>query len=249
MNDPKLYFECADRLPLWTFCYSAVIGAKQNCVPTHPFESLSDLERIRHRDGNIVVGSVESISHYLKVNGFEVPTSIDEGLTDNSDYLELLGREVEVLDYSDLKSKGFETPFFMKPHGTIKSFSGFVVRDQKTFDEMDSWTYHYSGLVQKQSLLDQLHSEWRIYMLDGNPIGMCNYKGNPLITPSTSFLLKVMGKNLIEGVSSYSIDVGVTDDGEFLIEFNDGWGLENYGLSPEKYFQFVKSRFEQMTKI
>ena len=35
----------------------------------------------------------------------------------------------------------------------------------------------------------------------------------------------------------------------FLIEVNDGWAIGNYGLSPDRYYSFVKNRWLQLTGI
>lgn len=47
--------------------------------------------------------------------------------------------------------------------------------------------------------------------------------------------------------AAYSMDIGVTDNGDTLIvEVNDGYALGSYGLSAYKYATFLQTRCQQL---
>ena len=48
---------------------------------------------------------------------------------------------------------------------------------------------------------------------------------------------------------AYGLDIGVTRDGRtFVVEVNDGYALENYGLSPLNSINFHKAIWKEMVK-
>lgn len=48
---------------------------------------------------------------------------------------------------------------------------------------------------------------------------------------------------------SYTIDVGILEDGEnVVIEFNDMWGIGNYGVDNHTYLRLLKSRYFEIMK-
>ena len=48
---------------------------------------------------------------------------------------------------------------------------------------------------------------------------------------------------------AYGLEIGVTRDGRtFVVEVNDGYALENYGLSPLNSINFHKAIWKEMVK-
>jgi hypothetical protein len=260
----KLYYQTMDgQIPLWNFCASAAIGARYNGIEAIPFmgadgqkifgkRKILGINDIDASPTNIIVGSVEMISLWLKNSGYGIPKSIDIDIVTNEYYQKhFYKRNIDVVKYEDLHKVNF--PKFIKPHGDIKAFTGFVFKSGK-LNELETYGYNYKGLFQVQDVVD-IVSEYRIYICNNDILGVCHYAGEHLIFPNHGEILKFLLNNPIDTPdnpqkgSAYTIDVGVTKLGEtVVIEFNDAWGTANYGLNETDYFQWVKTRWLELTK-
>lgn len=231
-----LYVECLpDRQHdlAFDFCYSAKLGAEAEGIKIIPFVNYI---KIPYSVNAIVVGCVESCVGWLMFNEIKIPQAID--LLGFDRYL---GRNVRVVDISDLDV----FPIFIKPTTQIKAFTGFVCHSK---EEIKLLTYDYVGEVYAQEVLN-VKSEYRLYVSEGEIIGMKHYSGNPLIFPNRYFIEECLkfAKSILMQVS-FTLDFGVTVNGRtFLIEANDGWAIGNYGLHPYDYFDFVRKRWLQIT--
>lgn len=240
MKKPKLFVQ---HLPqhkkrlAFDFCYSAKMGAEQLGIKVKTFEDADD---IPGDSTNIVVGSVEMCSKWLKQNEYNVPESIDL-----CRFIEYLGRDICYTDISDLDQVEFKE-VFIKPYPGIKDFTGFVVTDPKM---IPLWSQNYTGMVIAQEVVD-IVSEYRCYISNNKIVGMKHYLGDPLIFPTKEIILKCKDIGDTLNYHSYTLDFGVLKDGStILVEANDGWAIGNAGLSPYDYYLFVRNRWLQMTGV
>lgn len=248
----KLYYQTMDgKVPMWNFCGTAAVGARINGYDAKPFVGFNGEGKcigVKQIDGdpaNIIVGSVEAASIWLKDHGYDVPTPIDQKIVTSDDAKLFYKRNIEVVEHQDLHT--IKYPKFIKPYGTIKAFTGFVMMSGKLKD-LEKNTYGYKGLYQVHDVINFV-SEYRMYIHKGKILGLCRDYGDFLTFPDKNRILEILEASPIE-VSSYTIDVGVTDEGETLvIEFNDGWSLGNYGLDEDDYFNFVKDRWLEITNF
>lgn len=89
-------------------------------------------------------------------------------------------------------------------------------------------------------------SEFRVYVLNGEILDICFYKGDPLILPNTSEVAKMV-KGCWHYSAAFGLDVGVTLSGEtVVVELNDFCCLGNYGLRPLDYGRSIVARWEQI---
>jgi hypothetical protein len=89
-------------------------------------------------------------------------------------------------------------------------------------------------------------SEFRVYVHDGDILGVKHYYGDWSIIPNKKTVENIV-KNYHPCPIAYGIDIGVTSlQGEyipFVIEVNDGCNLGNYGLDYIHYGEMMVSRW------
>lgn len=89
----------------------------------------------------------------------------------------------------------------------------------------------------------KIESEFRVYVHDGEILGVKHYYGDWNKVPSKEFVEEVV-KNYKPSPCAYGVDVGVkSDGGSFVIESNDGCNLGNYGLDSIHYGEMIVSRW------
>ena len=108
----------------------------------------------------------------------------------------------------------------------------------------------------------EILSEFRVYVHDGDILGVKNYYGEWYMTPDPKFVEDVV-RAYKPCPIAYGIDIGVNDtfpkptpkgdlsyyDASFVIEANDGCNLGNYGLDSIHYGEMIVARwFEIMAQ-
>lgn len=94
----------------------------------------------------------------------------------------------------------------------------------------------------------QIDAEWRVYVNDGEILGVKHYFGD-WETPVPHELIKNVVKNYKNCPISYGLDFGVNKEYAFVVEANDGCNLGNYGLDAIHYGEMIIARwFEIMGK-
>lgn len=94
----------------------------------------------------------------------------------------------------------------------------------------------------------EILSEFRVYVHDGDILGVKHYYGDWSLTPKKFFVKEVV-KSYKPSPIAYGVDIGVNQDEQFVIEANDGCNLGNYGLDSIHYGEMIVSRwFEIMSE-
>lgn len=227
----ELHYQTLNGVAFDNFCSDAAIGARNLGVPVYTFENVDEIEYSPYK---IIVATVEDSLKYLKRNIEAIDDTFAAAYKNKTTVFNSLE---ETQDY----------PCFIKPYKQIKAFTGIVVDN---LEEARQFTNNFQGQIQRQDIID-IESEYRVYITEERILGVKHYLGCPYKTPEkeiTEKIFKLCKENLTN--LSYTIDVGIKDNGEtFLIEINDGWAIGNYGLSPDKYYQFVKNRWLQLTGV
>ena len=92
----------------------------------------------------------------------------------------------------------------------------------------------------------KFHSEYRVYVRDGEILNICFYKGNPLIQPNVTAIQKMVTATKDYAVA-YGLDVGVIENGRTaLVETNDFCCLGNYGLRAIEYAKCIADRWPEV---
>jgi hypothetical protein len=89
-------------------------------------------------------------------------------------------------------------------------------------------------------------SEFRVYVLAGEILGVKHYYGEWNVVPSIGFVNEVV-KNYKPSPISYGVDIGVDmQRRSFVIEANDGCNLGNYGLDSIHYGEMIIARWVEL---
>jgi hypothetical protein len=141
---------------------------------------------------------------------------------------------------------------FIKPFQQ-KLFSGQVV--DKYF--ISSLREHPDDLeVMVCSVIDDIVTEWRVYIMNGKIVDSRNYSGDFKISPNYNFVeLKVKEYRHIMPIA-YTMDVGVfskynsgcTTLTSFIVEFNDMYAIGNYGMPNDLYLRLLRERYFEIMK-
>jgi hypothetical protein len=95
----------------------------------------------------------------------------------------------------------------------------------------------------------KIETEFRVYVHDGEILGVKHYHGKWNVVPDIKFIKEVIKKYKPCPIA-YGIDIGVTNTGiSFVVEVNDGCNLGNYGIDSIHYGEMIVSRwFEIMAE-
>jgi len=86
-------------------------------------------------------------------------------------------------------------------------------------------------------------SEFRVYVQEGEILGVKHYYGDWNAVPHKPFVEEV-ARNYKPCPIAYGVDIGVTNTNDsFVIEANDGCNLGNYGLDSIHYGEMIVSRW------
>lgn len=119
---------------------------------------------------------------------------------------------------------------FIKPLEQGKTLSGHIVGAFRDLLETSAWPDDLPLLAQTPVAS---RSEWRVFMLKGDVLGVGHYYGDPLRSPNVSVVRAVLNAYDTAPVG-YALDVGVTEKGEgetLPVELNDGYALGCYGFA------------------
>lgn len=168
-------------------------------------------------EGIIPVGSVEFVLEYLKryhnisnVKPINIPLELM-----NVNYLNrrvFYENEIDDIPYlpTDI--------FFIKSADKIKGYKEII-----RLKNIPQGHYIISDLI-------NIDSEWRAFVFNDNLVGLQNYQGEFTIFPDVDLIQKMIfdykGKN-----PAYTLDIGINQEGTFLIEVHDFFSCGLYGFN------------------
>lgn len=208
----------------------------------------------------IVKGQISTVRKALHLLGCEQPENLDI-----PDSLQPFTHR-EIWESTLGKVRRANDKVFIKPLNTQKGFAGHVYAGSKGWLFGGGYTdYGTDHLPAKYPVLvsepvDFL-SEWRVYVLQGEIQGVCNYEGNPDVRISRKKIREMI--TAFKGApASYALDVGVMTKPKecyngmlgfgpkhtALVEVNEGFSAGNYGISCVKYAKMVEARWKEMVR-
>lgn len=215
--------------------YSAYLGFK-DIAEIGFYQTIHALDDYQLRD--VIVGTDVDVCWFLGIHGIVCP---------NLDYPEelkdFLGRKIWASTLFTITNNPDAWHVFIKPIKEARRFTGTVLNETKDLiklgglvDDIEVWC----------STTVNFLSEWRAYVTDGEILGLYPYKGNWRIFPNPDVIDEAV-KAYKSAPRGYVIDFGVDDHGRtLLVEVNDGYGLTNYGLAPDKYARLLLARWEEL---
>ena len=89
-------------------------------------------------------------------------------------------------------------------------------------------------------------AEYRVYVLQGEVINICFYKGNPLAQANVEAIAHMVSATK-HYAAAYGLDVGILETGETaLVELSDFCCLGNYGLKAIEYAKCIAERWHEV---
>jgi hypothetical protein len=166
-----------------------------------------------HKD-YIPVGSVEFVSAFLQqfYGLTPKPINVPEELFKYAERGIYNGTEKDFPKYKKA---------FIKSNDKINGTSGIVNEKEPVY--LPIGNYQYSEVI-------NIDSEWRAFVYEGKLVGLQNYVGEFTKFPNVRRI-----KDMIEAYKSapvaYTLDIGINDNGTFVIECHDLFSCGLYGFS------------------
>lgn len=220
-------------LPHHFDCASALFGAIDNAFDYRltSFEEVNNGKFDMLIKKNLFVGSVEFMREVFSRVGLT-----DIRLPSNSN------REHEIITLGDAHervSKGEK--LFIKPY-EIKLFTGLVLDGMQ-----HSCLFNLPNdtkVMVYEPFKNKIVSEWRVYIHNHKMVDSKNYSDEFIITPDYNYVMNVISNNKPKFPCTYTIDVGILENGEnVIIEYNDMWAIGNYGLPNFLYLRMLRDRY------
>lgn len=83
---------------------------------------------------------------------------------------------------------------------------------------------------QVSTILDDIESEWRVFVYKGKGIDVKNYSGDPFAFPKTERIYQFIDQ-YTEAPEAYTLDVAVTKNGTWVLECHDFYSCGLYGCN------------------
>ena len=241
---PDVYVLYKEGLPATRNLYDAWNGFRVRGHRVFAFD-VSEIDLLTTGKQDIISAGIPVIQRTWRRLGVEIPSPINYPHS----LQEFMHRKIDLLSIGNLRNKqfngvlGFEdnSPIFIKPYDAMKSFTGFVLASTKGLfkishleDDTKLWVSQPINFL----------SEWRVYVLENEVLGIGNYSGNPLYFPDSKVITKMIDSYKESCPVAYGLDVGVIDDGSTaLVEVNDSYSLGNYGLPSTLYAKMIEARW------
>ena len=134
-------------------------------------------------------------------------------------------------------------PFHVKPLLQHKLFKGTVVYGLRDLIASASLPDETPVLAQQRI---EFVSEWRVSVLRDKILHVAHYKGNPLLFPDVPSMQSAI-ESFNERPIAFGMDWGITAGGQtLLVEVNDAYEMESYGLRGMTFTAMVEARWRQL---
>lgn len=203
-----------------------------------------DLHNAPLRRSTIVKGSIRTVRMALHHLGLPQPENLDIPESLNK----YTHRNIWKTTLGAIRKANRRV--FIKPADIQKGFKGHVFSDRHDWFTRD-FKDNYAVLASEVVCFE---SEWRVYVLKKQIIGVRCYDGvyrrNP---PPPKALLENMVRDFKDAPAAYALDVGkmkMSNGGArmALVEVNEGFSLGNYGIPHIQYAKMVEARWKEMVR-
>jgi hypothetical protein len=130
-----------------------------------------------------------------------------------------------------------------KPDGRKKRFTGHVFRNVDDLQYIEGASKNTP--IWCSDVVKWL-SEYRVFVLKGEIIGIQHYFGDPMLSINEQIVSEALLRfeQSGEATAAYALDFGVLADGSTaLVEWNDGFSLGSYGLDKKLYTDLLIARW------
>lgn len=218
-------------------CYYAYTGCRELEIPVVKYKAVYSITDNEPEDP--VVGTVSDVKVALERFGVKL-TPLDYP----DELLPFTGRKIWKSTLFTITSHPEDWHVFVKPVEDIKRFHGTVLDKSEDLiklggglEDIDVWCSEKVRFI----------SEWRLWVLHGEILGLTPYKGRWDVFPDVNILRRSVAA-YTSAPAGYAIDFGVTEEGRtLLVEVSDGYSLASFGLSPHLYMNILAARWKELT--
>lgn len=242
------YVQAAGGIPATDSFYRAWDGFRKRGVPCQLFEppQLERRELPLGRD-TLVAGGVPVVEAALAAIGVAAPPA------DNlpAALAEYRGRRVWATTWGELRAqygrKGPPEPLWVKSLRRNKAFPSLAVYDADDIQSASALPDAHEVLVSEYVTFV---SEWRCFVRNGQVIDLCRYQGDVFRYPDAKVVKDAVADLGRSAPAGYGIDFGVLTDGRtVLVEVNEGYSLNPYGLESMEYAELLEARWRQLVGV
>ena len=190
----------------------------------------------------LVAGGLRTVESAMKQIGMRMPVA--NNLPDElSDFF---GRKVSKTTLAETRTHWRATngePCFLKPLDQNKLFPAIALFDKDDLASLDSLSDDVRVIVSEYVLFE---SEWRVFVVDGEILGLSHYQGDCFTFPDST-TIKSAVRQFKSAPAGYGIDFGILSNGQtVLVEANDGYSLGSYSLNSVDYSRLLEARWNEL---
>ncbi len=219
-------------------CCDACTGCQLMGIPTVPYKAVYSIEDNAPEDP--IIGTLDDVEVALDRMGIHLtPLDYPEELQP------YLGRKIWQSTLFTITSHTDGWHVFVKPVYDVKRFSGTVLDKSEDIIKLGGGLEDIPVWCS-----EKVHflSEWRLWVLHGQIVGLNPYKGRWDLFPDCAVLRRAV-KDFTKSPCGYALDFGITDDGRtLLVEASDGYVLHSFGLNPVMYMSILSARWQELTR-
>lgn len=176
----------------------------------------------------VPLGSVEFVSSFIQhfYNRVPKPINVPKELFGYAGRGIINGTHMELVSLSG--------KFFVKSSDKIKGFAGVIDCDNSPVG-IPMGNYQISEYI-------TIDSEWRAFVYQGKLVGLQNYCGEFTKFPNVN-KIKAMINKYKSAPIAYTLDVGINNEGTFVIEVHDFfscglYGFSDYAILPNMHYRW-----------
>lgn len=201
------------------------------------------------KEDSVFIGSLDKSKLILK-SAHNIDYSFNSLPNHSEEWI--YGRKIEIQNIDSLNVGNGKFVRSINPKEfPAQRVYGSVVKNYQGLPNIESGKAYVSDII------PNILSEWRFYVGERQNSQLLEYKhaatyvGDPKVVPNQDFLSNLLA-TLNGGMRyllpcAFSVDIGVTKDKTFVIEFNDFIALGNYGLDGATYIDLAIKRWSELT--
>ncbi len=248
----KVYIRQREGVPASVNFFAAYDGFRQLGVELAAFEGFGDLSEIADLGPEVgVCGYIGDVHEALRALRKTVPAPLDYP----SSLAKYLDREHKLSTMGEVRKSRHAV--FVKPVAH-KTFTGLVYQNSDARARRAVVTVPSDSPVWVCDRVLPPMSEYRVFVLGGEIVGVKHYKGDWGLAPQRAVVEAAVG-DYSGAPAAYSLDFGafMTDSCDkwtpdyhstVLIEANDAFALGCYGLDSVTYARMISARWEELVR-
>lgn len=241
----RAYVQAQDGVPATDSFFRAWDGFRKRGIPCELFEPPQLEQRLLPlARETLVVGGVAIAEAAMTAVGITVPAA------DNlpACLARYRGRKAWTSTWGELRArygkKGPPDPLFVKPLRRNKGFPAVALYDAADIATMTHLPDGHEVLVSEYVVFV---SEWRCFVRHGQILDLCRYQGDVFRYPDAQVIKDAVADFDRVAPAGYGIDFGVLTNGRtVLVEVNEGYSLNPYGLDSMEYSELLEARWVQL---